>query len=141
MALVRESCGSPREKRNSRRAPGYGGNASNSGIVSRRHKITVVAADQDYSITSEDDLVIAAPKSTGDATLTLPELSYMAVGQALTIKCTDPLGTNQVIVSRSGSDVIDDALTTKSLGQYQAITLVKAQDVSGTTKWVSISDV
>lgn len=135
-SFVKESCGSPRERRNSRRSmlPYH------QGAISRLNfRVTVVASDSDYSVKVSDELVIAEGKTSGNATITLPSLSDYPRGQAVLIKNVDPLGSWGLMVTRSGSDTIENGATTYSLSQYQCAMFCKAQDVGGTEKWLVLT--
>lgn len=84
-----------------------------------RYVNTSAIASSDTADTDDDVMLVDA--SAGAVTITLPDRASN-VGKVYTIKRVN--ATNNVIVSRAGSDTIDGA-TTKTLStQYAAITII-----------------
>lgn len=91
-------------------------------LVSAHGSRTVNAAAITASETADtDDDAMIVDASGGAVTITLPDRASN-VGKVYTIKRVN--ATNNVVVSRAGSDTIDGATTKTLASQYAAITII-----------------
>lgn len=101
-------------------------------VENRLIKIGRSAQAGNYTILATDPIYIAVTSTAAPRTITLPAASGVPAGRTFTIK--DESGgaaTNNITVTRAGSDTIDGA-TTKVINTNYGVTTVYSD---GTSKW------
>ncbi len=88
------------------------------------------AITSNYSVLSSDQgKVFLVDATSGNVTLTLPDVATLPDGFKITVKKTDA-STNTVTIDASGSQTIDNALTYVISTRYDAVSIT-----ADTTKW------